>query len=130
MSAFADLDGAIAALRAGAADFLLKPFRLEQILAAVTRCLGRRRAERENYVLRRQSRQEGAHGIVGDSEAIRRVRELVARVAPTASIVLVQGETGSGKELVARALHDESNRQKGPFVPCTTCPGAAVCSCR
>ncbi len=127
MSAFADLDGAIAALRAGAADFLLKPFRLEQIVAAVGRCLGRRRAERENYVLRRQNTPQGVHGIVGESAAIRRVRDLVGRVAGTASTVLVQGETGTGKELVARAVHDASGRE-GLFVPvnCSAIPAALL----
>jgi len=116
MTAFADMDIAIQALRAGAADFLLKPFRVDQMSAAVDRCLERRRMERENVVLRREV--EGLpslDGIVGESAAIGEVARIAGRVAPTASTVLIDGETGTGKELVARAIHRLSGRS-GPFV--------------
>ncbi len=115
MTAYAKLETAIAALRAGAADFLLKPFRLEQAVATVTRCLERRRIARENFLLRRERGGEGIEGLIGASAAIREVAEVVRRVAPTASTVLIEGETGTGKELVARALHTLSGR-RGPFV--------------
>ena len=117
MTAFADLDTAISALRAGAADFLLKPFRAEQMLSAVQRCLERREALRENFLLRRQvaARHEGLEGIIGQSEPMKEVAAMVHRVARTASTVLIEGETGTGKELVARAVHDLSGRS-GAFV--------------
>jgi two-component system NtrC family response regulator len=116
MTAYADLDMAIAALRNGASDFLLKPFRLEQMMTAVHRCLERRRMARENFLLKRQVMPQGIDGIVGASSAIREVGAVIQRVASTASTVLVEGETGTGKELVARAIHSLSGRE-GPFVP-------------
>jgi two-component system NtrC family response regulator len=116
MTAYADLETAVAALRGGASDFLLKPFRVEQMMAAVRRCLERRRMTRENYLLRREVQPCGIEGIVGKSPAISEVCAVVQRVAPTASTVLIEGETGTGKELVARAIHALSGRD-GPFVP-------------
>ena len=116
ITAFADLDMAIQALRAGAADFILKPFRLEQIMNAVNRCAERQHMLRENFLLKRQvATLKPSRGVVGESEAIQKTMEMVERVAPTASLVLIEGETGTGKELVARAIHDASGR-KGAFV--------------
>jgi two-component system NtrC family response regulator len=116
MTAYADLQVAIAALRVGAADFLLKPFRIEQMMAAVERCLERRRMLRQNFLLRRQVDElTPIHGLVGQNTKIRDISALVGRVAPTASTVLIEGETGTGKELVARAIHDLSGR-RGEFV--------------
>jgi len=118
MTAHADLQTAITALRAGASDFILKPFRLEQMQAAVGRCLERRRLQRENFVLRRQVAQqthEGS-GIIGSCDLIRGVCEVIRRVAPMPSTVLIQGESGTGKELAARAIHKFSGRS-GSFVP-------------
>lgn len=117
MTAYADLDTAIEALRAGAADFILKPFRMEQMLAAVTRCLSRARLERENFVLRRQVEQAySIDGMVGECQALKELCGLLKRVAPTPSTVLIHGESGTGKELAARALHRFSGRE-GAFVP-------------
>ncbi|NUB27247.1 sigma-54-dependent transcriptional regulator [Azospirillum brasilense] len=118
VTAFADMDTAIDALRSGAADFVLKPFRVEQILNSIDRCVERTRLTRENYVLRRQlsKKDSGRDEIVGRSDAMMRLRSLVQRVAPTPSTVLIQGESGVGKELVARALHDLSPRADRPFV--------------
>ena len=114
MTAYADLDTAISALRGGAADFLLKPFRLEQMMAAVRRCLERRRMARENFLLRRETREHAVEGILGASPAISEMSDVIRRVAPTASTVLVEGETGTGKELVAGAIHDLSGRAGRP----------------
>ncbi|SMH62678.1 sigma-54-dependent transcriptional regulator [Azospirillum agricola] len=118
ITAFADMNTAIDALRSGAADFVLKPFRIEQILNSIDRCIERARLTRENFVLRRQlsSRESGREEIVGQSDSMTRLRTLVRRVAPTPSTVLIQGESGVGKELVARALHEYSNRAAHPFV--------------
>jgi len=116
MTAYADLDTAIAALRAGASDFILKPFRTEQMLEAVRRCLENRRMRRENFLLRRQvDHLQNMDGIIGHSRAMAEVSAIVQRVAPTASTVLIEGETGTGKELVARAVHAQSGRS-GDFV--------------
>lgn len=116
MTAYADLETAIEALRAGAADFLLKPFRLEQIVASVNRCLESRRITRENFLLRRAAPGGGLKEIIGTSASIREVCDVIRRVAPTSATVLIEGETGSGKELVASAIHRLSDRS-GPFVP-------------
>lgn len=117
MTAYADLDTAIQALRSGAADFILKPFRMEQMLAAVGRCLDQRQLSRENYVLRRQVEQVySVDGMVGQCDALAEVCGLIKRVAPTPSTVLIEGESGTGKELAARALHRFSGRD-GAFVP-------------
>ncbi|MDX2314845.1 MAG: sigma-54 dependent transcriptional regulator [Gammaproteobacteria bacterium] len=116
MTAYADLETSIAALRGGASDFLLKPFRVEQMMTAVRRCLERRRITRENFLLKRDLQPHGIEGIVGASPAISDMCAVVKRVAPTASMVLIEGETGTGKELVAGAIHALSGRS-GPFVP-------------
>ncbi len=119
MTAYADLDTAIDALRAGASDFLLKPFSLAQVLNAIQRCLDRSRLLRENYLLRRQvpGLAADAVGFVGESAAIQQLQALLRRIAPLPSTVLLLGESGTGKELAARALHRLSHRARGPFVP-------------
>ncbi len=122
MTAYADLETAIRALRAGAADFVLKPFRSNQILNAVARCLDRMRLQRENYVLRHELRLSSDHialrdRLVGESTAIKRVRETLARVAHLPTSVLLTGQSGTGKEVAARTVHSLSERADKPFVP-------------
>lgn len=119
MTAYADLDTAIGALRAGAADFLLKPFSLVQVLNAIQRCFERSRLVRENFVLRREVSERSAdiEGVIGHSEVMREVCDRLKRIAPTLATVLLTGESGTGKEVAARALHKMGNRAKGPFVP-------------
>lgn len=119
ITAFADLDMAIHALRAGASDFLLKPFRLPQMLNAIQRCHERSRLLRENFVLRRQigGLAGDVEGLIGDSEAMRQTCAIIKRIAPMPSTVLILGESGTGKEVAARALHRMSPRGAGPFVP-------------
>ena len=119
ITAFADLETAIEALRAGASDFILKPFRVSQILNAVKHSLERSHLRRENWVLRRTLHQRVApmDALVGDSPAMRELRAALSRAAGVASTVLLTGESGTGKELAARALHDDSPRSRAPFVP-------------
>jgi DNA-binding NtrC family response regulator len=118
ITAFADLETAIEALRAGASDYILKPFRVTQILNALWLSLDRARLQRENWLLRRAlwQRTPPADGLVGRSAALRELRETLQRAAGVASPVLLQGEPGTGKELAALALHRLSGRS-GPFVP-------------
>ncbi len=119
ITAFADLDTAIEALRAGAGDFLLKPFRVTQVLGAFRQGLERARLKRENWVLRRalHERTPPADGLVGRSLAIKGLQAALHRVAPVESTVLLTGESGTGKELAALALHHLSPRAEAPFVP-------------
>jgi DNA-binding NtrC family response regulator len=119
ITAFADLETAIEALRAGASDFILKPFRVSQILNAVKHSLERSHLKRENWVLRRTLRQrvQPQDMLVGESPAMRTLRAALQRAAGVASTVLLTGESGTGKELAARALHADSPRHAAPFVP-------------
>jgi len=117
MAAHADLQGAITAMRAGASDFIVKPFRMEQMQTAVDRCIERQRLQHENFLLRRQVGHMGDDsGIIGSCDLITGVCEVIRRVAPMPSTVLIQGESGTGKELAARAVHKFSGRS-GSFVP-------------
>ena len=122
ITAYADLDTAIQALRAGAADFVLKPFRSNQLLNAIARCLDKVRLQRENFVLRYELRAASDHillrdKLLGASSAIQEVRDTIARVAPLPTSVLLTGESGTGKEVAARMIHTLSDRADKPFVP-------------
>ena len=127
ITAFADLETAIEALRAGAGDMLLKPFRVTQVIGAVRHGLERARLRRENWVLRRELRQRTppADGLVGGSLVIKGIQAALHRVAGVDSTVLLTGESGTGKELAAMALHRLSPHGDAPFVPvncATTAP--------
>jgi two-component system NtrC family response regulator len=116
MTAHADLETAIGALRAGAEDFIMKPFRMEQMMAAVERYLTRQKIQRENFVLKQQvERIYDSSGLVGNCDLIKEVCQIIRRVAPMPSTVLIEGETGTGKELAARGIHGWSGRN-GSFV--------------
>ena len=119
ITAFADIETAIDALRAGASDFVLKPFRVDQIVNSLQRCFERARLDRENFVLQREVAGLGGQveGLVGHSGPMRRLSDLIRRVAPTPSTVLILGESGVGKEVAARALHQVSPRAERSFVP-------------
>ncbi|MDP2344110.1 MAG: sigma-54 dependent transcriptional regulator [Deltaproteobacteria bacterium] len=110
------IDSAVAALRVGAYDFLMKPVDPKLLLVAVGRSLERHKLRREVAVLRSTATLQGTAGLLGESPPMKKVHELIARIAPSAASVLIHGETGTGKELVARAIHDQSPRAAGPFV--------------
>jgi DNA-binding NtrC family response regulator len=119
ITAFADLETAIEALRAGASDFILKPFRVPQILNAIKHCFDTSRMQRENYVLKHTLLQQTFNdtSLVGESPYVVKLRASLPHIAASDSTVLLQGESGTGKELVARVLHNMSARSSGPFVP-------------
>lgn len=117
VTAFATIELAVESMRQGAFDFVTKPFQPQVIRATANRACERTALLRENDQLRDTvDRLEGSSEIYGNSEAIKTVRELIARVAPTNAPVLILGETGTGKELVAKAIHRSSPRSARPFI--------------
>lgn len=116
ITAHASLETAIDALRAGASDFIMKPFRLDQMMASIETCLAQQQVQRENVVLKRQIEQYYDSGMIGNCDTMRNVCDVIKQVAPMPTTVLIEGESGTGKELAARALHRWSERE-GSFVP-------------
>lgn len=112
------LETAVAALRFGAFDYLTKPCKLIDLEAVLHRVAEKRELTNKYRALKRRlDRIEGSPTLLGESPAMQQVRRLIARVAPTDSTVLILGETGTGKELVARSVHEQSLRADMPFVP-------------
>jgi DNA-binding NtrC family response regulator len=117
LTAVGTVELAVESMRQGAFDFLTKPYVLDVMRATVRRACERTELLRENAVLRTTVRKlESADEILGQSKEIHSVRELISRVAVTNSTVLITGETGTGKELVARAIHRNSARANRPFI--------------
>jgi len=118
MTAFASLETAIEAVRQGAYDYLTKPFKLAEAGMAVDRALDDRRLREENRRLRAEvERRFSFDNLIGRSEAMQAVFEKIRAVAATDATILLLGESGTGKELVARAIHHNSARRGGPFIP-------------
>jgi two-component system response regulator AtoC len=117
MTAYGSTETALEAMKAGAYDYISKPFKPDEIVLTLRKAEERERLRRENQLLRSQLRREySIEGIVFRSAAMREVLSTVEKVAPYKSTVLITGESGTGKELVARALHHASPRARAPFV--------------
>jgi two-component system nitrogen regulation response regulator NtrX len=114
ISGHGTVETAVKAVRLGAADFIEKPLSLERILLAVSNSLRRRKLEQEVRALKAEV--EHKHQIVGESDAVKELRGVIAQAAPSNGRVLITGENGTGKELVARGIHQQSLRSGGPFV--------------
>ncbi len=118
MTAYGNVETAVEAMRRGAFDFLTKPVSLEKLEILIKRALQSRRIEAENVVLHeRLDKKYSFDGIVGDSPGLIDVLDKVKLVAPSKATVLLEGETGTGKELIAQAIHQNSNRARQAFVP-------------
>ncbi len=116
LTAFATVESALEAIKAGVFDYLMKPFNNEEILLTVSKALDFFRLQTENASLKRQLELTRKGDLVGESLPIRKLLEDVARVAPARTSIMIMGESGSGKELVARMLHHASPRAQGPLV--------------
>ena len=118
ITAYADIKGSVAAMRAGAHDYLAKPFENLEVIRVVHRALTERNLRRKISQLTNQSQEVyRLNEMMGPSDVIYQLIFKINRVAKSDFTVLIQGETGSGKELVARAIHQSSNRSGGPFIP-------------
>ncbi|MBV8475907.1 MAG: sigma-54-dependent Fis family transcriptional regulator [Acidobacteria bacterium] len=125
MSGQAHIEMAVRATRLGALDFLEKPVSTDKLLLSVDNAMRLQRLERENRRLRQRL---GAHAMVGDGEAMKKLMDQVARVAASETRVCILGETGTGKELVARTVHERSARSDGPFITlnCAAVPAELI----
>src|SRR5664279_3500252 len=121
ITAYGTVDNVVDAIRSGAQNFVQKPWDNEKLLADIRSAIARYRAEEENVQLKRALKQRyNFENIIGKSDNMLRIFDLVAHVAPSRSTVLIQGESGTGKELIAKALHANSPRRDKPFVPVNT----------
>ena len=129
ITGFAEVRGAVEAIRAGAHDYLAKPFDHHEVLRVVFRALNERRLKLELKNLASHVRNTvPLRETFGPSEAVGRLISAIKQVAGSSFSVVIVGETGSGKEVVARAIHDASRRSKGPFIPvdCGAVPEALL----
>jgi DNA-binding NtrC family response regulator len=121
ITAYGTVENAVKAMQSGAANFIQKPWDNEKLLADVRAAVARAKAEEENIQLKRALKQRyNFENIIGKSEPMLKIFDLVAQVAASRSTILLQGESGTGKELIAKALHLNSPRRDRPFVPVNT----------
>jgi two-component system response regulator PilR (NtrC family) len=117
ITAYGSVESAISAMKIGALDYVQKPFKHDDLLLAIEKAVERKHLQDENIRLRDElHKRYGFANIIGKSQAMKSVFDLVKAAAPTRSTILLQGESGTGKELVARAIHLNSNRAEAPFI--------------
>ena len=128
MTGHGTVDLAVQALKAGAYDFIEKPLDLNRVLVALRHATDREDLRKETVKLRQQKRTPGGHEMVGQSAALEEIRGIIAKVAPTDARVMITGQNGTGKEVVARRIHAQSERKSGPFVEvnCAAIPGELI----
>ncbi len=129
VTAVGDLRIAVECMKLGAYDYITKPFSTEELLTTIDRALERKRLLRENVLMKKElSRFVGSSEIVGQSPPFQKVLEVAARVAPTESTILLQGASGTGKELVANFIYKNSGRSAAPFVAlnCASIPDSLI----
>ena len=129
LTGYGTIEHAVAAIKAGAVDYITKPLQVEQLQHAVSQALELSRLKRENQALRDEVMEiRAAREVVAKSPAMRQVLQIVSTAAPTRATVLLQGESGTGKELLARAIHDQSDRRDRAFVKlnCAAMPEGLV----
>ena len=121
ITAYGTVENAVNAMQGGAVNFIQKPWQNEKLLADVAAAIGRRRAEEENQQLKRiLGKRYRFENIIGKSEPMQAIYDLIQQVAPSRSTILLNGESGTGKELIARAIHMNSPRRDRPFIPVNT----------
>jgi len=129
MTSYASIGSAVDAMKAGAADYISKPFNHDEILVVIDRLIRQNLLFRQNQALRRDIQREyPTGGIIGSSPGIQQVLSIIHKVAATRSTALICGESGTGKELVARAIHDQGDRQDAPLVVmnCAAIPDSLI----
>jgi DNA-binding NtrC family response regulator len=129
MTGYSSVEHAVASIKSGAIDYLTKPITPEALEIAVTQALEVVRLRRENETFRRELQKfRSTRVVVGESEPLRRVMEIIDAVAPSRATVLLEGESGTGKELFARAIHEGGSRQDGPYITvnCAALPEGLV----
>lgn len=128
MSGHGNIEMAVKALRLGAYDFIEKPLNLNRILVAINHVTEKGQLIQSNAALRSSIKKIKGNGIIGNSSGILDIQTMISKVAPSDARVLITGPNGSGKELVARSLHDQSNRNKAPFIEvnCAAIPSELI----
>ena len=117
ITAYGSIDSAVSAMKEGASDYLTKPFSMDELLLIIKRLLRMKQLEEENLSLKKRVEERyGLEGLVGKSPQMLKIYDLIETVAQTDTTVLVNGENGTGKELVANAIHLQSPRKNGPFI--------------
>jgi two-component system, NtrC family, response regulator PilR len=117
ITAFATTETAIEAMKLGAYDYIIKPFKIDELKLIINNSLEKRHLRKENILLKREiEARAGFVNFIGKSESMQKIFALIQKIAETSSTVLITGESGTGKELVARAIHFNSPRRNGPFV--------------
>ncbi len=128
ISGHGNLETAVEAVKKGAFDYISKPPDLNRLLITIRNAMDKGRLETETRQLRTRINKKSAAGMIGSSDGIEQIRETIAKVAPTDARVLITGENGVGKELVARSLHEQSNRAAGPMIEvnCAAIPSELI----